>query len=132
MIMTYSTETRMTEHMTYLEDGWVLWSRGRGGTTEGVMVYAQLWAEKEGGRGQIFQLVISGRNLAEMDFTTDPATDVTTDRVRLVPVAHIETLANTNPDFRPHVNGTPQRPISEAFSDFQQQANRSHPRQGSA
>lgn len=118
------TDAPMTEHTTYLEDGWVLWSRGRGGTTEGVTVYAQLWAEEEGDRGEIAQLVISGRNLAGMDVTTDPATDVTTDRVRLVPVAHIETLANTNPDFRPHVSGTPLRPISEAYSDFQQQANR--------
>jgi hypothetical protein len=110
----------MKEQMTYLEDGWVLWSRGRGGTTEGVMVYAQLWAEEEGDRGQIVQLAISGRNLAG----TDPGTDVTTDRLRSVPVAHIETLANTNPDFRPHVSGTPQLPISEAFNQFQQQANR--------
>jgi hypothetical protein len=130
----------MTEAMTYLEDGWVLWSRGRGGTTEGVMVYAQLWAEEEGDRGEIVQLVISGRDLARTEVTvtddtglTDaasiqrspvPATDVTTDRLRSVPVAHIETLANTNPDFRPHVNGTQPLPISEAFSAFQQHANR--------
>jgi hypothetical protein len=118
--MTYNTETRMTEHMTYLEDGWVLWSRGRGGTTEGVMVYAQLWAEEEGGRGEIVNLVICGRDLAG----TGPGTDLTTDRLRSVPVAHIETLANTNPDFRPHVNGTAPLPISEAFSVFRFHANR--------
>jgi hypothetical protein len=110
----------MNEHMTYLEDGWVLWSSGRGGTTEGLMVYAQLWAEKEGDRGEIFQLAISGRNLAG----TDPTTDVTTDRLRSIPVAHIENLANTNPEFRPHIENTPQNTMGQAFDTFRQEANR--------
>jgi hypothetical protein len=110
----------MNEHMTYLEDGWVLWSRGTGGTTDGLMVYAQLWAQKEGDRGQIFQLAISGRNLAG----TDPTTDVTTDRLRSIPVARIETLANTNPDFSPHVENTPQNTMGQAFDAFRQESNR--------
>jgi hypothetical protein len=97
--------------MTYLEDGWVLWSRGRGGTTEGQMVYAQLFAEKEGDRGRIFQLAVCGRNL-------------TTDKLRSIPVAHIETLANTNPEFTPHVDGRPQNTMGEAFDAFRQETNR--------
>ena len=109
-----------TEHMNYLEDGWVHWSSGRGGTTEGLMVYAQLFAEKEGDRGEIIQLAISGRNLAG----TDPATDVTADRLRSIPVARIETLANTSPEFRPHVNGTPQNTMGQAFDAFRQESNR--------
>ena len=73
------TFASVTDNMSYLEDGWVLWSRGRGGTTEGVMVYAQLWAEKEGGRGEIFQLAVCGRNL-------------TTDKLRSIPLgAHPNT-----------------------------------------
>jgi hypothetical protein len=110
----------MSEHTTYLEDGWVLWSSGRGGTTEGLMVYAQLYAEEEGDRGEIVQLAISGRNLAG----TDPRTDVTTDRLRSIPVAHIETLANTNPEFRPHIAGKPENTMGEAFNKFRQEANR--------
>jgi hypothetical protein len=110
----------MSENIEYLEDGWVLWSSGRGGTTEGLMVYAQLFAEKEGDRGEIVQLAISGRNLAG----TDPATDVTADRLRSVPVARIETLANTSPEFRPHVNGTPQNTMGQAFDAFRQESNR--------
>jgi hypothetical protein len=101
----------MNEHMTYLEDGWVLWSSGRAGTTEGLMVYAQLWAEKEGDRGEIFQLAISGRNL-------------TTDRLRTVPVAHIQNLANTHPEFSPHIENTPQNSMGQAFDAFRQEANR--------
>jgi hypothetical protein len=110
----------MSESMTYLEDGWVLWSSGRGGTTEGLMVYAQLWAEKEGDRGEICQLAISGRNLAG----ADPTTDVTTDRLRSIPVAHIETLANTNPNFSPHINGKPQNTMGQRFDAFRQETNR--------
>lgn len=106
--------------MSYLEDGWVLWSRIIGGTTKGLMVYAQLYAEKEGERGEIVQLVVCGRDLAG----TDPATDVTTDRLRSIPVAHIETLANTNPDFTPSIAGNPPRPISEAFDQFRHHASR--------
>jgi hypothetical protein len=101
----------MSEHMTYLEDGWVLWSRGTGGTTDGLMVYAQLWAEKEGDRGEIFQLAVSGRNL-------------TTDRLRSIPVAHIQTLANTSTEFSPHIENTPQNTMGEAFDKFRQESNR--------
>jgi hypothetical protein len=102
---------RMTEDMTYLEDGWVLWSRGRGGTTEGLMVYAWLYAEKEGDRGEITQMAVSGRSL-------------TTDRLRSIPLAHIETLANTNPEFSPHIAGRPQNTMGEAFDAFRQETNR--------
>ena len=108
----------MTEHLTYLEDGWVLWSRFVGGTTEGVMVYAQLYAEKEGARSEVVQLVICGRDLA----ATAGTTDLTSDKLRSIPVARIETLANTDPDFRPHVAGAPQLAISEAFDQFRRHA----------
>jgi hypothetical protein len=49
---------------------------------------------------------------------------LTTERLRSVPLARIETLANTNPDFRPHLKGTEQHPISDAFDQVQRQANR--------
>jgi hypothetical protein len=97
--------------MSYLEDGWVLWHRGTGGTTDGIRVYAHLFAEEEGARGEIVRLVIEGRTL-------------TTERLRSVPLARIETLANTNPDFRPHTKGTEQHPISDAFDQVERQANR--------
>jgi hypothetical protein len=96
--------------MTYLEDGWVLWHQGTGGTTDGIRVYAHLYAEAEGARGEITRLVIDGRTL-------------TTERLRTVPLARIETLANTNPDFRPHIAGTDQHAISDAFDQVQRQAN---------
>jgi hypothetical protein len=100
----------VTETMTYLKDGWVLWHRGTGGTTDGITVYAHLWAEEEGGRGEITRLAIEGRTL-------------TTERLRSVPLARIETLANTNPDFRPHIAGTEQHGISDAFDQVRNQAN---------
>jgi hypothetical protein len=74
-------------------------------------VYAHLYAEKEGARGEIVGLVVRGRNL-------------TTEKLRSVPLAHIETLANTSPDFRPHVAGTEQHPIGKAFDQVGQQANK--------
>jgi hypothetical protein len=101
----------MNEHMTYLEDGWVLWSRGTGGTTDGLMVYAYLYAEKEGDRPEIVQLAVTGRNL-------------TTDRLRSIPLGHIEALANTNPEFSPHVAGRPQNTMGQAFDEFRQESNR--------
>jgi hypothetical protein len=97
--------------MSYLEDGWVLWSRPVPGTTEGLTVYAQLYAAEEGARGEIFELAVRGRKL-------------TTEKLRSIPVAHIETLANTNPDFRPHVEGTEQHEIGKAFEQVVQQGNR--------
>lgn len=101
---------QMTEHLTYLEDGWVLYSRGRGGTTEGLMVYAQLYAAKEGGPREIVQLAITGRNL-------------TTDKLRMIPISRIETLANTDPAVSPRIEGNPPLPISEAFDKFRIHAN---------
>lgn len=101
----------MTESLTYFEDGWLLWSRSRGGTTEGLRVYAQLYADKEGDRGEIAQLAIIGRNL-------------TTEKLRSIPLGHIETMANTAPGFGPHIAGTPQGPMGEAFNKVPQQANR--------
>jgi hypothetical protein len=97
--------------MSYLEGGWVLWSRSVPGTTQGLLVYAHLYAEEEGSRGEIFELAVRGRNL-------------TTEKLRSIPVAHIETLANTNPDFRPHVAGTEQHEIGKAFEQVVQQGNR--------
>lgn len=107
----YASVRCVTDTMSYLADGWVLWNRPAPGTTAGVTVYAHLYAEKEGARGEIFELAVRGRNL-------------TTDKLRSIPLGHIETLANTNPDFRPHVEGTEQHPIGEAFEQVVQQANR--------
>lgn len=106
----YASVRCVTETMTYLKDGWVLWHQGTGGTTDGIRVYAHLYAEEEGGRSEITRLVIEGRTL-------------TTERLRTVPLARIETLANTNPDFRPHIAGTDQHEISDAFDQVPRQAN---------
>jgi hypothetical protein len=98
----------MSEHMTCLEDGWVTWARGNE-LDNNLDVYAQLSAEKEGDRGQITQLFLSGRNL-------------TTDRLRSIPVAHIENLANTNPGFRPHIEGDDNGPMAELVEQFRDEA----------
>jgi hypothetical protein len=97
----------MGERMGYLKDGWVTWGRGDG--VDSVDVYAQLCAEKEGDRGQILQLFLSGRNL-------------TTDRLRSIPVAHIENLANTNPDFTPHIKGDDNGLMAELVEQFHDEA----------
>jgi hypothetical protein len=97
----------MSEHMSYLEDGWVTWARGTG--LDSVDVCAQLCAEKEGGRGQIVQLLLSGRNL-------------TTDRLRSIPLAHIENLANTNPAFTPHIKGDDNGLMAELVKQFHDEA----------
>jgi hypothetical protein len=97
--------------MSFLEDGWVLWSRSVPGTTEGVRVYTSLYAEEEGGRGEIVGLAVYGRNL-------------TADKLRSIPLAHIETVANTNPEFRPHIAGTEQHPIGKTFDQVIQEANK--------
>jgi len=97
--------------MSFLEDGWVLWSRHVPGTTEGLRVYASLYAEKEGGRGEIVGLAVYGRKL-------------TGDKLRSIPLAHIETVANTNPEFRPHIAATEQHPISKTFDQVVQEANK--------
>jgi hypothetical protein len=39
-------------------------------------------------------------------------------------VAHIETLANTNPNFSPHINGKPQNTMGQRFDAFRQETNR--------
>jgi len=96
--------------MSYLQDGWVLWNRSVPGTTEGLMVYAQLYADKEGARSEVIELAVSGRNL-------------TTEKLRSIPLSQIETLANTNPDFRPHLAGTERHPIGKAFEQVRNQAN---------
>ena len=75
------------------------------------MVYAHLYAEKEGARGEIAQLAVSGRNL-------------TTDKLRSIPLAHIETVANTDPKFRPHLAGAPQNPMGEMFDVLRRESNR--------
>ena len=101
----------VTDTMSFLEDGWVLWSRHVPGTTEGLRVYASLYAEKEGGRGEIVGLAVYGRKL-------------TGDKLRSIPLAHIETVANTNPEFRPHIAATEQHPISKTFDQVVQEANK--------
>jgi hypothetical protein len=82
----------MNDNVSFLEDGWILWNRSRPGTTDGLMVYAQLYADNPGERGHIGHMVIMGR-------------DLSSDAVRNIPVGRLETLANTNPDFKPHVPG---------------------------
>jgi hypothetical protein len=101
----------VTDTLSYLEGGWVQWSRSVPGTTDGLLVFAHLYAEEEGARGEIFELAVRGRKL-------------TTEKLRSIPVAHIETLANTNPDFRPHIAGTEQHEIGKAFEQVVQQGNR--------
>ena len=105
------TDTPMKEDVQFLKDGWVQWSLTRSGTTDGLMVYAQLFAEKEGDRGEITDLLVSGRNL-------------TTDRLRSIPVAHIAALANTNPEFSPHVNGTPRNPMTKKVGEIRSEASK--------
>jgi hypothetical protein len=80
------------DYTSLLNDGWILWNRGSGGTTDGLMVYAQLYADNPGERGHIGHLFIMGRELSS-------------DRVRNIPIGRIEALANTNPDFKPHIIG---------------------------
>jgi hypothetical protein len=97
-----------TETLTHLEDGWVLWRRGRGGTTEGLTVIAQLYTPREGGPSEIIHVAVIGRKL-------------TADKLRTIPLGHIETLARANPEFSPHPEGPPQHPISEKFDEFSRQ-----------
>ncbi len=82
----------MNDNVSFLDDGWILWSRGTGGTADGLMVYAQLYADRPGERGHIGHMVIMGR-------------DLSSDAIRNIPVGRLETLANTNPDFKPHIPG---------------------------
>ena len=91
----------MSENLKYLEDGWVLWSRVIGGTTEGVTVYAKLYADKEGDRSEVVELHIKGRNL-------------TTDKLRSIPLGHIEAVATTDPNVTPSNRETPPAPMSQA------------------
>ena len=91
----------MSENLSYLEDGWVIWSRAIGGTTEGVTVYAKLYTDKEGDRSEIVELHIRGRNL-------------TTDKLRSIPLGHIEAIATTDPDVTPSDRSTPPAPMSQA------------------
>jgi hypothetical protein len=99
----------MSENLTHLAGGWVLWSRSRGGTTEGLRVLAQLLMPREGGPSEIVRLTVEGRNL-------------TADKLRTIPLGHIEAAAKANPDFSPHIEGQ-QDPIGEGFDVIRQQAN---------
>jgi hypothetical protein len=109
--LAYASVRCVTDTMSFLEDGWVLWSRSVPGTTEGVRVYASLFAEEEGARGEIVGLAVYGRNL-------------TAEKLRTIPLAHIETVANTNPEFRPHIAGTEQHSIGKTFDHVIQEANK--------
>jgi hypothetical protein len=91
----------VTDNLSYLEDGWVFWSRAIGGTTEGLMVYAKLFTEREGDRSEIVELYITGRNL-------------TTDKLRAIPLGHIEAIATTDPNVTPSDRETPPAPMSQA------------------
>jgi hypothetical protein len=96
----------MTEHMTYLDDGWVVWSRDAETETrlDGLTVYAQTYSDRVSGEhGDVTTLVVSGRNL-------------TTDRLRLVPVARIEALAATNSEFSPRLEGSEPGPVTQALT----------------
>jgi hypothetical protein len=97
--------------MEFLKDGWVLWCRSRGGTTDGLLVYAQLNADNPGERGHIGYMVIMGRELSS-------------DKVRNIPVGRLEALANTNPDFKPHVAGEEYSAMLQAVTALQNDANR--------
>jgi hypothetical protein len=92
----------VSENLSYLEDGWVLWSRSVPGTTEGLTVYAKLFAPREVDRSEIVELYIRGRRL-------------TTDRLRSIPLGHIEAIATTDPNVTPSIDdGAPPLPMSQA------------------
>jgi hypothetical protein len=91
----------VSENLRYLEDGWVFWSRVIGGTTEGLQVLAKLFAEKEGDRSEIVELYVTGRNL-------------TTDKLRAIPLGHIEAIATTDPNVTPSDRETPPALMSQA------------------
>jgi hypothetical protein len=99
-----------TENLSHLAGGWVLWTRSRSGTTEGLRVFAQLLSPREGGPSEIVRLTVEGRNL-------------TADKLRTIPLGHIEAAAKANPEFSPHIEGQPQHPISESFDEINRQAN---------
>jgi hypothetical protein len=101
----------MNDDVSFLKDGWILWTRTRGGTTEGLRVLAQLYADNPGERGHIGHMVITGR-------------DLSSDRVRNIPVGRLETLANTNPDFKPHVGGDEHGVMLQAMDALTREANR--------
>jgi hypothetical protein len=96
--------------------GWVRWDRSRSGTTEGLTVYAQLLTPREGSPSEIVRLTVEGRNL-------------TADKLRTIPLGHIEAAAKANPDFSPHIEGDilegqPQHPISESFDAINREGNK--------
>jgi hypothetical protein len=105
-----------TEKLTHMGGGWVRWDRDRSGTTEGLHVFAQLLVPREGGPSEIVRLAVEGRNL-------------TADKLRTIPLGHIEAAAKANPDFSPHIEGhipedQPQHPISESFDAIIRESNR--------
>jgi hypothetical protein len=88
--------------MSYLEDGWVQWNRSAPGTTEGLTVYAKLSAPREGDRSEIVELYIRGRRLS-------------TDRLRSIPLGHVEAVATTDPNVTPSIDdGHLPLPMSQA------------------
>jgi hypothetical protein len=96
--------------------GWVRWDRSRSGTTENLTLWAQLVTPREGGPSEIVRLAVEGRNL-------------TADKLRTIPLGHIEAAAKANPDFSPHIEGhilegQPQHPISESFDEIIRESNR--------
>jgi hypothetical protein len=98
----------MNEKMAYLKDGWVVWSTGS--ELEGLVVYAQTNSDRVSGeRGDLTTLVVTGRSL-------------TTDRLRQVPVARIEALSITNPDFSPKLEGSEDGPVTKGLKDLRKAA----------
>jgi len=90
---------------SHLEDGWVVWSRDAVTETrlDGLVVYAQTYSDRVSGeRGDVTALIVCGRNL-------------TTDRLRQVPVARIEALSITNPDFSPKREGSEHGPMTKGL-----------------
>jgi hypothetical protein len=101
----------VTENLSYLEDGWVLWNRSVPGTTEGLTVYAKLLTPREVHRSEIVELYIRGRRL-------------TTDRLRSIPLGHIEAVATTDPSVTPSIeDGHPPLPMSQAANGIVNRAN---------
>jgi hypothetical protein len=107
--------------MGFLEDGWVTWARGS--ELDGVVVHAQVYSDSVSPRGDLTTLIVTGRNL-------------TTDKLRSIPVGRIEALALTNPEFAPRAEGSEPGPMTEAqtalmraaSSQFKAQAYRRKPR----
>jgi hypothetical protein len=50
--------------------------------------------------------------------------NLTADKLRTIPLGHIEARAKANPEFSPHVEGQPRNTMGKAFDAFRQETNR--------